>query len=493
MARVASRVGAIVLSLGLACLGVAFALPVDATPSAPAAICSNQQGTSSDCIDPAPVGTVTTEVRDGGVVFRITAAEGTTWNRLALCIPGATPSPSNDCDTTSVSVLSPADGDYTVAGVSGLSTTATSAGFDCAASLTVTVPRETLAGVNSPFPWALELTNCAGGSDEAFGSVTRGAPSSADYECTGATGVSATGATLGASTTDASVTAVQFVLTQGSTATLTDTNGADGFSATFTGLTPNTVYAYTARFLAASGDKIASEPGCLFATPAGATTTTTSSTTSTTTSSTTSTTTSSTTSTTAPNSSTTTSTTTAPTTTTTAPTTTTTATNSSTTTSTTPASTTSTTATNSSTTTSTTPGSTSTTAIGATTTTGATRSTVTTPTSEGVREAVLPATITRGDTPEALAANAAAANGTVAPAPNQAASAQLARTGPGSPSLAITGVTLVGLGAIALLFGRSRRPDDFLVPAPIDHPRVSLGQLAPPSAPATRRVVVRED
>ena len=453
ISRALGRVGAASLSVGLALLGISFALPAAAVPSAPVDVCENQQGTASDCVDPAPVGSVTTEIRDGGIVFTITGAAGTTWSRLALCIPGTTPSPANDCDTTSASVLDPAAGDYTVSGVAGASSSSTAVSFECTDTLVATVPRDTLSGVNNPIPWALELTNCGGGSDEAFGSASRGSASGLDYACVGVADLTATSARLGASTTDATVTSVEFTLTQGGTGTIVDTDASDGFSVVMSGLTPNTSYAYYVRFFNAEGTKVASEGGCLFATPAsqGTTTTTSSTTTSTSTTSTTSTSTTSTTST--------------STTSTTAPT--------STTSTTAPTSTTSTTAPTS--TTSTTLAGTST-----STTTGETTTTL-----AGERLAVLPTDLERPITGGVAPANLAAAGAGQAPA-------ALARTGLES-TLSTMGLSLVAFGGLALFAGRTRREDEDAVPAPKPHPRVPLGGGDDAAAPVTRRVVVRED
>ena len=265
--RKRTRLGAVLVAAGSVLMAVGtFGSPASAAPSEPIDVCATATPTPG-CEGAAEHGSVTWSIASGGIVLTAQAAAGTEWRAVSVCLPGAGPTKEADCDATAAGVLDAVDGDYVVSGPSAISTTATETTFDCASTLTVTIPRSTLNGLSNPIPWAIGLEACGGETGEAFGTSSRGSPSGALYQCEPATNVTTTSATLAASTTDQSVTRAAFVFTEGLDATFEDTNAADGLSVIATGLKANSAYRYNVRFFNAEGDRQFSRSGCIFATP----------------------------------------------------------------------------------------------------------------------------------------------------------------------------------------------------------------------------------
>lgn len=268
------RTGALVVLLGLLLVGFAsFAGTAGATTPTDNdnKVCNNQKGDPSrDCVGDSYHGDVSaTFDASGNLVFDITATNGFTgWNDLFICIPGTPRTTSADCQGNTASVLSPAHYDVTTPSTN--SEGAKDVTFACSTHVTAVVDASVLP--SGTFPWTLHLAPCQGGTDEAFGSATPPTDTEGPtYECLAPTGVTATGATLHAKTSDADVDRAVFTVQNGPSVTDgTGTADADQnilFDGAVTGLTANTVYTYKVDFFTGdSSEPAATATGCEFST-----------------------------------------------------------------------------------------------------------------------------------------------------------------------------------------------------------------------------------
>ncbi len=266
------RAGAFVLLAGLVLVGLAsFAGSAGAITPADNdnKVCNNQSGdTSKDCVGDKYHGDVATSFdANGNLVFTVTAANGFTdgWKALYICIPGTPRTKSADCQGNTASVLSPTKYNVTLPAVNTEEDKSVS--FACSTAVTAVVDKSALPA--GAFAWTLHLNSCGGSTDEAFGSADTTPPPVDDffYRCVAPTNVTPTSATLNADTNNSNVTKAEFAITSGPTVS-DDTPSAatPRFSASVSGLAPNTVYTYKVDFLTSATDVVGTASGCEFAT-----------------------------------------------------------------------------------------------------------------------------------------------------------------------------------------------------------------------------------
>src|SRR5437667_3675712 len=169
---------------GVACIIVGLIATV-ASVSAPSASAStsspicNQQNSETTCPGNEHGTATATILGDGSLEFHMAGASGYTWKEIFVCVPYPGQGRGADCNSSSDNDGDYTDGeellqpgtDYTVTGATGVTNGNHSATFDCDDDFRATVkPAVVEAQPNSTFKWALHLTPCGGGSDEAFGS-----------------------------------------------------------------------------------------------------------------------------------------------------------------------------------------------------------------------------------------------------------------------------------------------------------------------------------
>lgn len=278
--RTVRRTGASLLVLGLflSLFGLALpAAPAGALTDTTGLVCNNQKARADqDCEGANKHGTIaaTLDPVTGDLTFDIAATGsfvGTGWRQIYICIPGTQKSQSADCQGNTASVLDPRPkpgGAYDVSVPATNTENAKDVAFACSDTIKATVDADDLPDGN--FGWTVHVNTCGGGTDEAFGSVTR--PNQEDsfaYSCLAPLDVTQTTATLRGSTDDSDVDRAAFTFTApaSETRTFTDTDAASGFAAAVTGLSPNTAYTYTVDFF--EGDSVRANgqaKGCTFTT-----------------------------------------------------------------------------------------------------------------------------------------------------------------------------------------------------------------------------------
>jgi hypothetical protein len=198
----ARKSGALLTLAGLLAVVVSFfvAGPASSADNGTSPVCNNQHGNASDCQGASYHGHVDWQFEaDGDLVFHVVGENGWQWSGLFVCIPYAGPTQPADC-TGSDNPLVPGT-DYTVTGVSGLSNGAKNASFNCDGDFTATVNANAIDDVADPVNWALHVSACNGGSDEAFGASTHTGATT-----TTSTSTSSTSTTTSTSTTSTSTT-----------------------------------------------------------------------------------------------------------------------------------------------------------------------------------------------------------------------------------------------------------------------------------------------
>ena len=265
--RLRSIIGALLLVSGIAIAAVGFIASPAAAADNEVQICNNQSGdTTKDCVGDKDHGTASWVYDGDDLVFTITGNQGFGgWRQIYICIPGTDKTQSADCQGNTASVLSPADGDYTVAGVTNPVVADRDVSFDCDTNFTARVAGAVLANAGSPVSWTIHVNTCDGGTDEAFGSSAPSGPTTnaATYACD-TPDVTATSATLKGSTTDSAVDGAEFTLTGQLPVAGTKGTG-NAYSAEVSGLTKNTLYKYTITFKAGT-DVVKTTTECEFAT-----------------------------------------------------------------------------------------------------------------------------------------------------------------------------------------------------------------------------------
>lgn len=276
------RAGAMSLVVGLI-LGLAgivlTAAPAAAVDDTAGLVCNNQKGRSDqDCEGDKAHGTIKATIdATGNLVFAIEATGsfvGTGWRQIYICIPGTQKTQSADCQGNTASVLDPRPqpgGAYDVTVPADNSEQAKDVTFACSDTIAATVDADALPE-GDVFTWTVHVNTCGGGTDEAFGSVTRTPPPGAvTYSCAAATDITQTSATLRGSTNDADVTRAVFRFTAPAdeSRSFPDDVPADGFSAGVADLSANTAYTYDVEFFVGeAAEAVGRASGCSFTTNA---------------------------------------------------------------------------------------------------------------------------------------------------------------------------------------------------------------------------------